>query len=276
MKKHWVIATAALATTFLLSACGDKRDPAHTLTIAATTTPHGEVLEQTKPLLEAQGYDLKIISMSDYIVPNTALANGDVDANFFQHEPYMNTVIQEHKGDPKYDFVKAGGYLLAPIGIYSQHYKHLKDLPDGGKVLMRNAIADEGRILDIFQREGVIKLNPNVPIVSATVADIIENPKHLEFYPHIEAAMLPLMYRNDEGAAVVINANFALSAGLDPIHDPIAKEVPNNNPYINIIAVHRGHEHDPKIEALINALHDPKIQQFVIDKYKGAIIPVND
>lgn len=277
MKKHWIIATAAVATTLLLSACGGKHDPDHTITVAATPVPHAEVLEQVRPLLKAQGYELEIKAVNDYIIPNVALANGDIDANFFQHEPYMNTVIhQEHKSDPKYDFVKAGGYLLAPIGIYSKHYKRLQDLPDGGKVLMRNSVADEGRVLAIFQREGVIKLNPNVPIVSASVADIIDNPKHLDFRPNIEASTLPTMYRHDEGAAVVINANFALGAGLDPIHDPIAVEQSDNNPYINIIAVRRGHEHDPKIEALLNALHDPKVQQFVKDKYKGAIIPVND
>lgn len=277
MKKHWIAVTAALATMLLLSACGEKRDSAHTITIAANPVPHAEVLEQTRPILKAQGYELDIKVVNDYIVPNMALANNDVDANFFQHEPYMNTVIhQEHKGDPKYDFVKAGGYLLAPIGIYSKHYKRLQDLPDHAKVLMRNAVADEGRVLAIFQREGLIKLNPNVPIVSASVADVIDNPKHLDFRPNIEASMLPAMYRNDEGEAIVINANFALGAGLDPVHDPIAVEAPNNNPYINIVAVRRGHEHDPKIEALLNALRDPKVQQFVIDKYKGAIIPAND
>lgn len=276
MKKHWMATTVAVATSLLLSACS-KHDPAHTITIAANPVPHGEVLEQTRPLLKAQGYELDIKVVNDYVVPNTALANDDVDANFFQHEPYMNTVIyEEHKGDPKYDFVKAGGYLLAPIGIYSKHYKRLQDLPDGAKVLMRNAVADEGRVLAIFQREGVIKLNPNVPIVSASVADIIDNPKHLDFRPNIEASMLPSMYRNDEGEAIVINANFALGAGLDPVHDPIAVEAANNNPYINIVAVRRGHEHDPKIEALLSALRDPKVQQFVTDKYKGAIIPVND
>ncbi|BBG29582.1 MetQ/NlpA family ABC transporter substrate-binding protein [Zymobacter palmae] len=277
MKTHWMTTAAALATALLLSACGGGRDADHTITVAANPVPHGEVLEQTRPILKAQGYELDIKVVNDYIVPNTALANDDVDANFFQHEPYMNTVIHvEHKGDPKYDFVKAGGYLLAPIGIYSKHYKRLQDLPDGAKVLMRNAVADEGRVLAIFQREGLIKLNPNVPIVSASVADIIDNPKHLDFRPNIEASMLPAMYRNDEGDAIVINANFALGAGLDPVHDPIAVEASNNNPYINIVAVRRGHEHDPKVEALLGALRDPKVQQFVIDKYKGAIIPVND
>lgn len=277
MKHFWTMAMTALAATLLLSACGEKRDPAHTITIAANPVPHGEVLEQARPILKAQGYELDIKVVNDYIVPNIALANDDVDANFFQHEPYMNTVINvEHKGDPKYDFVNAGGYLLAPIGIYSKHYKHLQDLPDGAKVLMRNAVADEGRVLAIFQREGLIKLNPNVPIVSASVADIIDNPKHLDFRPNIEASMLPAMYRNDEAEAVVINANFALGAGLDPVRDPIAVEASHNNPYINIVAVRRGHEHDPKIEALLSALRDPQVQQFVVDKYKGAIIPVND
>ena len=276
MKKTLIATAAALSAALALTACGGKKDDPHTLTIAATPVPHAEILEQAKPQLKAEGYDLDIKVVQDYVIPNTALANSDVDANFFQHEPYMNTVIAEHKGDPKYDFVNAGAIHLEPIGIYSKKYKSLNDLPEGAKILMRNTVSDEGRTLAIFQQAGLIKLKPGIPVVSTRVADIIDNPKHLDFRPNIDASMLPTMYRNDEGDAVVINANFALGVGLDPVHDPIAVESPDNNPYVNIITVHRGHEHDPKIEALVKALHSADTQQFIRNKYKGAVIPVNN
>lgn len=276
MKKTLIATAAALTAAFALTACGSKKDDPHTLTIAATPVPHAEILEQAKPLLKAEGYDLDIKVVQDYVIPNTALANNDVDANYSQHLPYMDTVIAEHKGDPKYDFVNAGAIHLEPIGIYSKKYKSLNDLPEGAKILMRNTVSDEGRTLAVFQQAGLITLKPGVPVVSTRVADIIDNPKHLDFRPNIEASMLPTMYRNDEGDAVVINANFALGAGLDPVHDPIAIESPDNNPYVNIITVHRGHEHDPKIEALVKVLRSPEIQQFIRDKYKGAVIPVNN
>ncbi|BBG29581.1 MetQ/NlpA family ABC transporter substrate-binding protein [Zymobacter palmae] len=276
MKKTLIATAAALTAALALTACGGKKDDPHTLTLAATPVPHAEILEQAKPLLKAEGYDLDIKVVQDYVIPNTALANDDVDANYSQHLPYMDTVIAEHKGDPKYDFVNAGAIHLEPIGIYSKKYKSLNDLPEGAKILMRNTVSDEGRTLAIFQQAGLIKLKPGIPVVSTRVADIIDNPKHLDFRPNIEASMLPTMYRNDEGDAVVINANFALGAGLDPVHDPIAIESPDNNPYVNIITVHRGHEHDPKIEALVKVLRSPEIQQFIRDKYKGAVIPVNN
>lgn len=276
MKKTLIATAAALATTFVLTGCGGKKDDSHTLTIAATPVPHAEILEQVKPLLKAEGYELDIKVVQDYIIPNVALANGDVDANYSQHLPYLDTVLEEHKNDPKYDFVNAGAIHLEPIGIYSQKYKRLQDLPDGAKVLMRNTVSDEGRTLAIFQREGLITLKQGIPVAATRVTDIIDNPKHIDFRPNIEASMLPTMYRHNEGDAVVINANFALGAGLDPVHDPIAVESPNNNPYVNIITVHRGHEHDPKIEALVNALHSPQIQQFIHDRYKGAVIPVKN
>lgn len=276
MKKHLIAATAAVAATLALGGCGGRQNDPHTITVAATPVPHAEILEQARPLLKSEGYDLNVKVVQDYIIPNVALANGDVDANFFQHLPYMDTVMEEHKGDPKYDFVNAGAIHLEPIGIYSKHYKSLQELPDGAKILMRNTVSDEGRILAMFQKAGLIKLKEGLPVVSTRVADIVDNPKHLDFRPNIEASMLPTMYRNDEGDAVVINANFALGAGLDPVHDPIAIESPDNNPYVNIVTVHKDHEHDAKIEALVKALRSSETQQFIHDKYKGAVIPVNN
>ena len=191
MKKTLIATAAALTAALALTACGGKKDDPHTLTIAATPVPHAEILEQAKPLLKAEGYDLDIKVVQDYVIPNTALANDDVDANYSQHLPYMDTVIAEHKGDPKYDFVNAGAIHLEPIGIYSKKYKSLNDLPENAKILMRNTVSDEGRTLAIFQQAGLIKLKPGIPVVSTRVADIIDNPKHLDFRPNIDASMHP-------------------------------------------------------------------------------------
>lgn len=275
MKKTLLMAAALTAGLLGLTGCGGKKDDAHQITVAASNVPHAEILEQAKPILAEEGYTLNIRVMQDFILPNLALANHEVDANYFQHLPYMDTVIGEHKGDANYDFVSAGAIHIEPIGIYSKKYKRLQDLPDNALVLMRDAVSDEGRILAIFEREGLIKLKPGVSIVDTRVSDIIDNPKHLRFQPNIEASMLPQMFKNNEGDAVVINANYALGAGLDPVHDPIALESGEHNPYVNIVTVHREDLDAPKIKALVDALHSEKVQDFIRAQYKGAVVPVN-
>jgi len=185
-------------------------------------------------------------------------------------------VLKDHAEDKSYDFVSAGAIHIEPIGIYSKKYKSLKDLPENGKVIMRDAVAEEGRILSIFEKEGVIKLKPGVSKVDARITDIVSNPKHLKFLANVEGALLPQMYNNNEGDAVVINANYAIDAGLDPVKGPIAVESGENNPYANIITVHRGDENKPDIVALVKVLHSKEIQDWIRTKYKGAVIPVNN
>ncbi|MFD1801371.1 MetQ/NlpA family ABC transporter substrate-binding protein [Mixta tenebrionis] len=270
MKKTITLLVAAALGTMSLSAWAD------TLKIGASNVPHAEILEQAKPMLAKQGIDLQIEPFQDYILPNTALASHDIDANYFQHIPYLNSVLKDHAGDKDYDFVSAGAIHIEPIGIYSKKYKSLKDLPQNGKVIMRDAVSEEGRILTIFEREGVIKLKPGVNKVNARIDDIVENPKKLQFMPNVEASLLPQMYANDEGDAVVINANYAIDAGLDPVKDPIAVESAENNPYANIITVRRGDEKKKDIVALVEALHSKTIQEWIRSKYKGAVIPVNN
>ncbi|MNT51389.1 Methionine-binding lipoprotein MetQ precursor [compost metagenome] len=140
---------------------------------------------------------------------------------------------------------------------------------------MRDAVAEEGRILSIFEKEGVIKLKPGVSKVDARISDVVENPKHLKFQANVEGALLPQMYNNDEGDAVVINANYAIDAGLNPTKDPIAVESGENNPYANIITVHKADVNKPEIVALVKVLHSKAIQDFIREKYQGAVIPVN-
>ena len=270
MKKTLTLIAAATLSALSFASWAD------TLTVGASNTPHAEILEQAKPILAKQGIDLEIKPFQDYILPNTALAGHDIDANYFQHIPYLNSVLKDHEGDKDYDFVSAGAIHIEPIGIYSKKYKSLKDLPEGGKIIMRDAVSEEGRILSIFEKEGVIKLKPGIDKVTARISDIVENPKKLQFTPNVEASLLPQMYNNDEGAAVVINANYAIDAGLDPVHDPIAVESGENNPYANIITVHRGDEKKKDIVALVNVLHSKEIQDWIRTKYKGAVIPVNN
>ncbi|MDF3831945.1 MetQ/NlpA family ABC transporter substrate-binding protein [Cupriavidus basilensis] len=233
------------------------------------------ILEQARPILAKEGIDLKIRRFQDYILPNTALASGDIEANYFQHVPYLRSVLKDHADDKSYTFVSAGAIHIEPIGIYSKKYKSLKDLPKNGRIIMRDAQAEEGRILAIFEREGVIKLKPGVNKVDARIADVVENPRSLKFLANVEGPLLPQMFNNGEGDAVVINANYAIDAGLNPTKDPIAVESGENNPYANIITVQKRDLNKPEIKALVSALHSREVQDFIRRKYKGAVIPVS-
>ncbi|TCV07787.1 D-methionine transport system substrate-binding protein [Samsonia erythrinae] len=271
MKKQlMMMAFASLTALASFGAAAETK-----LVVGASNVPHAEILEEAKPLLKKEGIDLEIKRFQDYILPNTALASKDIDANYFQHVPYLESVMKDHAKDKSYDFVNAGAIHIEPIGIYSKKYKSLKDLPEGGRIIMRDAVAEEGRILSIFEREGVIKLKPGLNKVNARISDVVENPKKLKFLANVEGALLPQMYNNDEGDAVVINANYAIDAGLNPTKDPIAVESGENNPYANIITVRRGDENKPEIVALVKVLHTKAIQDFIREKYQGAVIPVD-
>lgn len=243
-----------------------------TLKVGASPVPHAEILEFAKPLLKEKGIDLEVIVFQDYILPNTTLAGKEIDANYFQHVPYLNQVLEENKGNPEFDLVNAGGIHIEPIGIYSKRWKSLSELPQDGKVILRDSVAEEGRILAIFQREGVVKLKEGVEPVAVRISDIVENPKNLTFLPNIEASLLPQVFANDEADAVTINANYALGADLDPVKDPIAVESAANNPYANIITVRRGDETRPEIAALVEVLKSEPVRAWIQETYKGAVI----
>ncbi len=277
--KKWISTLAVSSALVLgLAACGtsnggsDSSDKEKKILVGASNIPHAEILEEAKPILKEKGIDLEIKTFQDYIIPNTALADEEIDANYFQHVPYLKSVL---KDNPDYDFVNAGAIHIEPIGIYSKKYDSLKDLPKNGTVIMRNAVAEQGRILSIFEKEGVIKLKEGLNKTEATINDIVDNPKNLTFNADIEGGLLPQIYNNNEGDAVVINANYALDAGLDPLKDPIALESGEDNPYGNIITVRKGDENKETIKALVEVLHSKEIQDFITEKYKGAVIPVS-
>jgi D-methionine transport system substrate-binding protein len=275
--KKWISALFAIVLVLALAACGGnnnadggkKEGKLTKLVVGASNVPHAEILEKAQPILKEKGIDLKIVKFQDYVLPNKALADKEIDANYFQHIPYLEAQKKEHG----YDFVNAGGIHIEPIGLYSKKYKSLEELPDGATIIMSNSVADHGRILSMLQEKGLIKLKEGIDKTKAKVKDIVENPKHLKFEADVEAGLLPQIYKNGEGDAVLINANYALDAGLDPAKDPIAVESPKDNPYVNIIAVRKGDENRKEIKTLVEVLQSKEIQDFIKEKYKGAVIP---
>ncbi|NRD76419.1 ABC transporter substrate-binding protein [Bacillus sp. BRMEA1] len=275
--KKWVSLFLALSLALVLAACGtsssDKSQGSSsketTLTVGASAVPHAEILKQAIPLLKKQGINLKIVTFQDYILPNKALASKQLDANYFQHIPYLESQNKQFG----YNFVNAGGIHIEPIGVYSKKYKKLSDLPDGAHILMSNSVADHGRLLSLLENAGLIKLKAGIDKTKATLKDVAENPKHLKFDANYDAALLPKIYQNGEGDAVLINSNYALQAGLNPMKDAIALE-DKNSPYVNVIAVRKGDENKPAIKALVEVLHSKEIQNWIIKKYGGAVVPV--
>jgi D-methionine transport system substrate-binding protein len=275
--KKWISALFAIVLVLALAACGGnnnadggkKEGESTKLVVGASNVPHAEILEKAQPILKEKGIDLEIVKFQDYVLPNKALADKEIDANYFQHIPYLEAQKKEHG----YDFVNAGGIHIEPIGVYSKKYKSLEELPDGATIIMSNSVADHGRILSMLQEKGLIKLKEGIDKTKATIKDIVENPKHLKFKADVEAGLLPQIYKNGEGDAVLINANYALDAGLDPAKDPIAVESPKDNPYVNIIAVRKGDENRKEIKTLVEVLQSKEIQDFIKKEYKGAVIP---
>ncbi|MFB6467513.1 MetQ/NlpA family ABC transporter substrate-binding protein [Cytobacillus sp. Hz8] len=274
--KKWFSLILVLAVALVAAACGTSDDKADggkelkKLVVGASNVPHAEILEKAKPILKEKGIDLEIKKFQDYILPNQALESKELDANYFQHIPYLEGQIAENG----YDFVNAGGIHIEPIGIYSKKYKSLDDLPTGAKIIMSNSVADHGRILTLLESKGLIKLKDGVDKVKATVKDIAENPKKLKFDTEYEASLLPQIYNNNEGDAVLINSNYAIDAGLNPLKDSIAIE-DKDSPYVNVVVVRKGDENKPEIKTLVEVLHSKEIQDFILDKYKGAVVPVN-
>ncbi|MCM3115182.1 MetQ/NlpA family ABC transporter substrate-binding protein [Neobacillus sp. MER 74] len=272
----------ALSIVFVVAACGKSEEKSEgttggkeaettKLVVGASNVPHAEILEKAKPLLKEKGIDLEIKTFQDYVLPNKALASKELDANYFQHIPYLNSQNKENG----YGFVNAGGIHIEPIGVYSKKYKKLSDLPKGAHLIMSNSVADHGRLLSLLEKEGVIKLKEGIDKTKAELKDVVENPKNLKFDTNYEAALLPKIYNNGEGDAVLINSNYAIDAGLNPVEDSIAIE-DKESPYVNVIAVRSGDENKDSIKTLVEVLHSKEIQDFILEKYKGAVVPVSE
>jgi len=276
MKKIFGIATTLLLTA-ALAACGTGSNSGSSdssaaegestkLVIGASVTPLAEILEQAKPLLAEEGIDLEIKTFDDYVLPNKALENGDIDANYFQHIPYLNKQI----ADNGYDFVNAGAIHIEPMGLYSKRISDISELEDGATVLTSTSESDWGRILTILQDADLITLKDGVDTETATFDDIAENPKNLEFKHDVDPSLLATAYQNDEADLIAINANFAFGIDLNPADDSVLLEA-DNSPYVNVIAVRSGDEDSDKIKKLIEVLHSDEIKDFVEEQWQGSV-----
>lgn len=231
--------------------------------VGATPEPHAIILEQIKPLLQKDGITLEIKEFTDYVTPNKSLDDGSLDANFFQHKPYLDAFNKEHKTN----LISVAGIHLEPMGVYSTKIQNLEMLKEGDLIALPNDPSNGARALKILEANGIIKLKEGVELVS--VQDIIANPKKIRF-KEMDAPQLARTL-NDVQASV-INTNFALLADLNPLNDAIALES-KESPYTNILVVKSGNENNPNIQKLIKALQSQEVKQFIIDTYKGAILP---
>ena len=239
-----------------------------TIKVAASATPHSEILEQAKPLLEKEGWDLEVTVFDDYVQPNLVVESGDFDANYFQHIPYLDNFNQENGTH----LVNAGGIHYEPFGIYPGTKSSLDELADGDTIAVPNDTTNEARALLLLQDNGVITLKDGAGL-EATINDIAENPKNIKIQ-ELEAAQVARV--KDEVAFVVLNGNYALEAGFSVAKDSIAYEKSDSEAaktYVNVIAVEEGNENSEAIQALVKVLTSDEMKQYINDTYDGAVIP---
>lgn len=237
---------------------------AETLTVAASPVPHAEILEFVKPALAKEGVDLKVKVFTDYIQPNVQVAEKRLDANFFQHQPYLDE-FNKAKGT---SLVAVTGVHLEPLGAYSSKIKKIEELPGGANVVIPNDATNGGRALLLLAKAGVITLKDPTNILS-TIKDIAQNPKDLKFR-ELEAATIPRVLTQVDLA--LINTNYALEAKLDPSKDALVIEG-NDSPYVNILVSRADNKDSDAMKKLAAALHSPQVKQFITEKYKGAVLP---
>ena len=273
MKKIIALLAAVLMLAVLTAGCGDKKaaapatpaaDKKVVLKVGATPVPHAEILKAIQPILAKDGIELKIVEFTDYVRPNVALAEKELDANFFQHLPYL----QQFAADRKLDLVSLIAVHIEPMGVYSKKIKNLSEVPNGGIIAIPNDPTNGGRALSILAQAGLIKMKDGVG-VKGTVKDVTDNPKKLVF-KELEAPQLPRSL--DDVTLAVINSNYALEAKLNPTKDALFIEK-KESPYANILAIRKGDEKRPELVKLAKALTSPDVKKFIEDKYKGAVVP---
>jgi D-methionine transport system substrate-binding protein len=268
MKKTKIL-SVLLAGTFALGliGCGAAKSDDKTITIGVSPVPHKEIVEQIVPILEKEGYTLKIKEFDDYVLPNTAVQEGELDANFFQHIAYLNSTNKEKN----YDLTYTAEIHIEPMALYSKTVTKLADLKDGATIAIPNDPSNEARALRVLESAGLIKVAAGELI---TPKDITENTKNFKF-KELEAAQLPRTLDEVDGA--VINGNYALQAGLDATKDGLFTEDINDSSIKekrNILVVKKGNEDSEKIKALTKAFTSDEVKKFIEEKYKGTVIPV--
>ena len=242
-----------------------------TITVAASPTPHAEILAQAAPILAAEGWTLEVKEFQDYVQPNNVVESGEFDANYFQHIPYLEN-FNEEQGT---HLVNAGGIHYEPFGIYPGTKSSLDDIAEGDTIAVPNDTTNEARALLLLQDNGILKLKDGAGL-TATVLDIEENPYNVEIL-ELEAAQVPRV--KDEVAYVVLNGNYALDAGFSVAKDSLAYEKSDSDAaktYVNVIAVKEGNENSEKILALVGVLKSDAIRQYINDTYDGAVVPFDD
>ncbi|HIX14208.1 MAG TPA: MetQ/NlpA family ABC transporter substrate-binding protein [Candidatus Hungatella pullicola] len=286
MKKSRLFGTiaAAIAAAGILTACspsstqteeattqagGDAEDTSLTpLVVGATPAPHGEILEAARELLKEKGYDLEIKEYTDYIIPDKALDSGDLDANFYQHYPYLESFNQQNGTE----LVSAGTIHYEPFGIYAGKTASLEEIPDGGQIAVPNDTTNEARALLLLEANGFIELKEGAGL-EATVNDIVKNDKNLEII-ELEAAQIPRSLSSVDAA--VINGNYAIEAGLK-VSDALAVEDSQSiaaETYGNVVAVRAGNEENDKTKALMEALTSEEVKSYIESTYDGAVVPL--
>ena len=266
MKKTFASLLAAsilfLSANAAVEARGANQQSDSILTVGATPVPHAELLNLVRDDLAAQGITLRVVEFTDYVQPNMAVMSGDLDANFFQHLPYLETNAEWSSR-----MTSVFGVHVEPFGLYSQSHRSINDLPNGASIAIPNDPTNGGRALLLLQANGLITLRPEAGI-RATIRDITGNPRNFRFR-ELEAAQLPRSLGDVDAAT--INGNFALQAGLNPVRDSLIIEGADS-PYVNIVVVQRGQENSPKIQALRNALLSQKVKDFINSRYDGGVV----
>lgn len=248
----------------LAAVLGTSAAHAEKLSVAATPVPHAELLELVKPALAKEGVELEIKVFTDYVQPNVQVADGHIDVNFFQHKPYLDSFNDQHKTE----LVIVGKVHVEPFGAYSQKIKDIKDLKEGALIALPNDPSNGARALLLLQEAGIITLKDPTNIL-ATSRDIVENPKKLKFR-ELEAAALPRILPDVDVA--LINTNYALEAGLNPLKDALLLEGADS-PYANIVVTTPAKQDADAVKKLMAALNSPEARDFILEKYKGAIVP---
>lgn len=263
-----VLTGAILTGAFSVNVFADDEK---TISVAASATPHAEILEQAKPLLEEKGYELEVKIFEDYIIPNEVVESGDFDANYFQHIPYLES-FNEEKGT---HLVDAGDIHYEPFGIYPGKKESLDDIEEGDTIAVPNDTTNEARALLLLQDNGIIKLKEGVGL-EATKNDIEENPHNVEII-ELEAAQIPRVVQ--DMSYVVLNGNYALQADYSVAKDSLAYEKSDSEAaktYVNLIAVKEGNEDSEAIKALVEVLKSDEIKDYINETYDGAVIPFED
>ena len=287
MKKKIFALALALTLSLSLAACGSSSGSAASsgaasgsaasstpaepvvLNVAASPTPHAEILAQVKDVLAEQGIDLQIHEYGDYVVPNTAVEEGDEDVNYFQHQPYLDQFNEENGTH----LVSVAAIHYEPFGIYPCKTASLEELPDGATVAVPNDATNEARALQLLAAQGLIEIDPNAGL-KATPNDITSNPKNLKFV-ELEAAMVANVTSEVDIAA--INGNYALQAGFSSANDAIALEDPDSEAaqtFANIIVVKEGNENNPAVQALVEALQSDAVRDYINETYNNNVLPV--